>query len=372
MKVRTIAIICCVTSLTLYLVAMASAQSGVQPDHRDAPLAVTDTVRTGPGGAPQGPETLCGADDRVASTDWRAGRLSNGCTAWLVSNGVLLTAGHCADDDPDDGGPMTPDGVLDWNADTVVEFNVPASNADGTINPAPATDRYTVTLTSARWQFAGEGLSNGQDWAVFQVQPNPITGKNPHEVYGFFRVTYQIPAVDSTIRITGYGTDNTPLGSTGNRNAQNQTNQTSVGPYSESGSGAGGAAWHRYRTDTMGGNSGSPIIWEANGHTIGIHDAGGCQPDNTGSNIGTSFGNINLQRAIQNFYGNDRYYVDKSHLSPFETGFVMEPFKSLTQAVNTVPNGVVIGIVANSYNESLTINKRVTLVAPAGLVTIGQ
>jgi len=42
-------------------------------------------------------ESICGADDRVASTDARVGRLMvGGCTAWLASNGTVLTAGHCS------------------------------------------------------------------------------------------------------------------------------------------------------------------------------------------------------------------------------------------------------------------------------------
>jgi hypothetical protein len=69
-------------------------------------------------------------DRRVSSADPRVGRLIHPvgggftiCTAWLVSNGSLVTAGHCADGDPDQLGPMLPDGVLDFNTATLVEFN---------------------------------------------------------------------------------------------------------------------------------------------------------------------------------------------------------------------------------------------------------
>lgn len=40
-------------------------------------------------------DSLCGADDRIPSTDVRVGRLSMGCTGWLISEDVYVTAGHC-------------------------------------------------------------------------------------------------------------------------------------------------------------------------------------------------------------------------------------------------------------------------------------
>ncbi len=48
----------------------------------------------------------------------------------MISNGRFLTAGHCVDFDPDQGGPLLPDGILDLSG--VVEFNVPASLPNGT------------------------------------------------------------------------------------------------------------------------------------------------------------------------------------------------------------------------------------------------
>ena len=77
-----------------------------------------------------GPSLCDGDDDRVASADPRVGRLFlGGCTVWLASNGSLLTAGHCADVDPDLNGPMLPDGCLDLAG--LVEFNFPASLSNG-------------------------------------------------------------------------------------------------------------------------------------------------------------------------------------------------------------------------------------------------
>jgi V8-like Glu-specific endopeptidase len=321
------------------------------------------------------PNNLCGADDRVASADGREGRLSTltgpaaFCTAWLVSNGAVLTAGHCADVDPDDNGPMLPDGVLDWTNDTVVEFNVPASTISGTINFASPNDQYPVNLGSVVWRYDGDGQGLGKDWAVFGVNPNSNTNLRPHQVQGFFRMTYQIPAGGSTVRVTGYGLDTTPAGATGGENAQTRTNQTSAGAYDANHS-SGSDIWHTYAVDTTGGNSGGPIIWENNGFTIGIHTNGGCTATG-GNNRGTGFGVLALQQAIQHFPGLNRWYVDQVSISPFHTGFVMEPFQTIVQAITAAGAGHTVSIVAGHYNESITIDKNVALEAPVGTVVIG-
>ena len=47
------------------------------------------------------PETLCDGDSRVNTRDDRVGRMfGGGCTACLVSNGAVCTAGHCVDSGP--------------------------------------------------------------------------------------------------------------------------------------------------------------------------------------------------------------------------------------------------------------------------------
>ena len=59
-----------------------------------------------------------------------------------------------------------------------------------------------------------------------------------------------------------------------------------------------------YQTDTMGGNSGSPVSWEQTGRSVGIHTDGGCVGF-TGSNGGTSFRNQGLWNAIKAGGGTD-------------------------------------------------------------------
>jgi hypothetical protein len=316
-------------------------------------------------------ETLCGVDNRVASTDGRVGRLYfGGCTTWLISNGRLLTAGHCVDFDPDQGGPLLPDGILDLSG--VVEFNVPASLPNGTTVAADPDDQYPVNTGSVVWRFDGEGQGLGKDWSVFTVNDNSNTGLTPFQAQGgFFRTTNGDPAVNNTIRITGMGLDNTPAGSTGNRNAQNFTNQTSTGGYAGESS-SGSDIWHRYAVDTTGGNSGSPVIWNSNGFTIGIHTNGGCAADGTGANSGTSFEVNALENAIDNHPGSNTTYADLTRFGATENGTIYHPHDTFNEAVDTVPAGGKVSVVTGTYNDTGLYTKQMFVVAPVGSVLIGD
>ena len=220
--------------------------------------------------------SICGnTDDRQLSSDPRVGRLLPvGCTAWLVDdcNHCVLTAGHC----------MTGTDFSNY----VLEFNVPLSNAEGTIVMSAPEDQYPVANGSVQSN-GGQGV--GQDWAYFGVQPNENTGLMPFEAQGaVFALAPQAPApAGQQIRITGNGSvaPPTPL-------EWNLVQKTHTGPYvSLSGTEL------RYRTDTTGGNSGSPVIDESTGQAIGIHTHGGCNAFG-GQNAGTAIQHAALQSAI--------------------------------------------------------------------------
>jgi V8-like Glu-specific endopeptidase len=325
-------------------------------------------------------ESICGTDNRTPSTEARVARLTfvsaagnpgTACTAWLISNGALLTAGHCVDFDPDQSGPLLPDGVLDLDGNDVIEFGVPNSLNTGTLVFADPDDQYAINLTSVTWNYDGEGQGLGKDWAVFAVFPNANTGNLPHEVQGFYRMTNGNPSTSSTIRITGHGTDSTPT------QTRNQIQQTHSGPWvSENSSGAD--RWHRYQVDTTGGNSGSPIIWTNNGFTIGIHTNAGCAADGTGANSGTSFEHNALETAVDNFPGNNTVYADLSRFGALENGTIFHPYDTVSEAVAAVASNGVVSIVAGSYTKAantLTIGddgKSMTIEAPVGSVIIGN
>lgn len=116
------------------------------------------------------PLTLCGGDSRVASTDNRVGRIS-GCTAWLISNGGVLTAGHC--------GPVS----------GVFEVNVPASTSNGTQVASAPEDQYPIDTSHRTSMDNGKG----DDYTVFDLLPNATTATRAHIRFGFFRMTRENP-----------------------------------------------------------------------------------------------------------------------------------------------------------------------------------
>ncbi len=326
--------------------------------------------------------SLCGSDNRVSSSESRTGRvtylfgsnLSPGCTAWLLSNGSLATAGHCVDFDPDatpgNCGPQLPDGVVETAfLNGVIEFNVPASQASGTPVLSAPEDQFPVSAVSG-FNYDGCGQGLGKDWAIFSISRNTTTDEDAHVGRGFFRPGFQAPSNGSTIRITGYGTDN---------GSANQTNQTSTGPYAGH-STSGGDWWHSYQVDTTGGNSGSPIIRVSNGLTLGIHTNAGCQSDGTGANTGTSFFHNPLRVALDGFPGAGTVYVDDGHSETSESGSIFKPYDLVPEGVSDISSGRVLIVVEGSYttaegNAPLTIGadgKRMTIRAPVGNARIGN
>ena len=306
------------------------------------------------------PQTICGAnDDRVGTLDNRIGRIRpGGCTAWRIGNGAMLTAGHCVDFDPDEGGPMLPDGVVDLAG--VVEFNVPDSDAAGNLIASAPEDQFPINAVGVQWRFDGTGQGLGKDWGVFRVNANS-NGFLPHQTYGApLRITATTPSTGTTTRITGFGTDD---------GVDNQTEQTHSGAYAGLGS-SGSDIWVSYAVDTEGGNSGSPVMWDAISTCFGIHTNGGCTSSG-GSNIGTSFQVTALQNAINAFPGASAVHVDVGHPTP-GFGSLTSPRASLAIAVSGVPVGGIVSVFPGTYviASSQIISRAQTIQAPVGIVSI--
>ena len=218
---------------------------------------------TGPGF----PETQCGPlDNRVPSQDPRVCRtMPVGCTGWMINDcaGCYLTAGHCM------GGT------------SVAQFNVPFSTGGGGLVNPPPSDQYSVDFSSKQ---------NGSDYGYFGTFPNPNTGMTALQAQGSAFVLQNPPPYNANaeIRITGHGVDSSP-------SSWNQVQQTHAGPWVSS-----TTSTQRYRTDTQGGNSGSPVIYEPTGVAIGIHTNGGCNTGGGGSNSGTSSSRPGLVNVLNN------------------------------------------------------------------------
>lgn len=217
-----------------------------------------------------GIETLCGADNRTPSSENPVCRILTSATSsspfgsgFLVdAGGCMLTAGHV---------------VAAWGNTPVAEFNVPFSTAAGNVvHPGPQ-DQYPVDMASV--VFVNGAI--GDDWAVCRLFNDPAANQ------GFMNMATSLPAVNTTLRITGCGTDSTP------NQTYNGIQQTDTGPYTA----FQAPSELRYRVDTTGGVSGSPVRINSNDLVIGIHTNGGCTATG-GFNSGTSLFNPGLQAAI--------------------------------------------------------------------------
>lgn len=235
------------------------------------------------------PESQCGpTDDRVPSNDARTGRLLPvGCTGFLLAGGTdscALTAGHCTADE----------GVFDPTELVTFEFNVPASNPDGSINMADPDDQYPVDQASIQFFDDGSG-SNGNDWCYYGTFVNSNTGLFPRVAQGVtgFTVPGVQPTLDSTtINIWGYGLDFDQL-------TRSQTQQFDSGLYDLTDS----ASVFYNDIDTEGGNSGSPVFKVNTSQIVAIHTNAGCTTGGSGNNSGTRIDNAGLQNALANPIG---------------------------------------------------------------------
>ncbi len=315
-----------------------------------------------------GPRTICGpSDNRAASTDPRVARLGTGspsgcnggggCTAWLFSNGAMMTAGHC--------GP---------NNNSLVQFNVPLSDADGSLNfPAPE-DQYLANGATIVNQNSG----NYNDWSTFAVFPNTNTGLMPAFAQNaFYRGTIEAQS-PTNIRITGFGYDDSPPGSC-NWVSTHKAQQSHAGAYMGYTDNGATERYESYRADTQPANSGSPILMDGTTLAMGVHTNGLCNGANpeTGANTGPSFRNTALRDAVINFYGTNVRYADVGHPSSTETGTVFQPFDRVTEAFSSVGNNGTVFIVQGNYtaasgHATLYSGKNVLFRAPVGSVLIGN
>ncbi|MDF1696067.1 MAG: hypothetical protein P1U56_09560 [Saprospiraceae bacterium] len=309
------------------------------------------------------PRSQCGdTDDRVLSNDPKSGRKRVGslCTAQLLSNGLLAMSGHC----------VTDDGTYNLSTNAFIEFNVPLSNNDGSLNLALPEDQYPMNIASVQWEDYATS-SCGREWTLFQVNNNAETGLSPFEAQeDFYYLTNLSPNTSQNIQIVGYGRD-TMNSSQLNRNFVQQSHN---GPNNGVEELSNGGVLIKYETDTEGGNSGSAIQRMGNlEFTYGIHnnggcDGGGCTADD--ENAGISFQYDNLENAINTFYGNNTVHVSNVSNSIFETGTAFQPYDTIEEGQNASTSGSenTVVLMTGTYNaaNNYLLTKPMLIISPAG------
>jgi V8-like Glu-specific endopeptidase len=318
------------------------------------------------------PKDLCnGSDDRWPSTISGIGRIfglsSTGsidlvCTAFLASNGALVTAGHCAD-------CLQYNNVLCWQPNYIVEFNVPAEQPSDCQNLtfADPEDQYVIDLASVRFDSGAVEPQWGDEWAVFKVLPND--GLRPQDTGQlWWWLTRELPPVNDTVNVVGYGRSY----------ISGRCYSLQDGPGLYKGEKASGSFWyHEHQCDSTGGTSGAPIFAAFSGYLfpIGVHTDGGCSNSEYGrTNKGTSFYQRTFGDLLNDFNGQGTVYADNSphYPAPQRDGTIFAPFTTVNQAVTSVPSGGIISLLPRDFGEAVTINKAVTLIAPVGTALIGQ
>lgn len=308
-------------------------------------------------------KSICGTDNRVRSSRGASARIFPvGCTAWMTLSGAMATAGHCVGS------------ASSFETGQAIQYNVPSSLTNGTTQNPPARDQYPVVRGSTRFTNGGTGV----DWGAFRVSSNGsgITAQSR----GFLQVARTSVAASNAanIMILGYGVDSTPAGSSGGRNADNQTLQEHASFWRGTGSNNTRAF---YKTDTTGGNSGSPVIEMVSGSlmSIGIHTHGGCSSE-TGSdtNSGTLFlGQTTARNDLDAVTGAAIVYVNSAFVqlpdSPASDGDLFTPFTSLDAGVNGTPLAGTLAVAPGTYGTGTlggVISRPMTITAPVGPVVL--
>ncbi len=236
------------------------------------------------------PMTVCNPNDgRVLSGEPACGRLMPaGCTAFIIDDAAhcLLTAGHCS-----------------ISGTSIVEFNVPLSNPNGSVNHPPPSDQYPVDGSSIQ----RVNLGVGNDWCYFGCFPNGTTLLTPYQsqASAYPLAPYAPTAFGQPLRVTGFGITTAPV-----PGSWNQAQKTAVGPYTFM-----SPSTIKHRVDSTGGNSGSPTVNLQNGQVIGIHTHGGCTATG-GENIGTAIQQGGLQNALNNPLGVCRAFNPYGYCTP--------------------------------------------------------
>ncbi|NBD17763.1 MAG: trypsin-like serine protease [Cyanobacteria bacterium] len=328
--------------------------------------------------AEEAPGVIVGPDDRVHSENPATARMEPiGCTGWLTSAGVGLSAGHCFCQNVEKGICQNPKPIT---TQQILQFDVPPSLPDGTEQPPPAKDQFPIDMGSIK--FAEVGFDNGRDWAVFRIKPNTDGTSVFASRQAFFQLVKTAPAPEkgTYITVTGYGVDDKPPGTKGGNNAASQTEQEALGQILEviDKENPSRRIFY-YDADSSGGDSGGPLHLPGSLIAIGIHDGGytNCKPPNC--NYATGIANENLLNAIGALAPGDKAkFIDARSPSWVgePNGTILQPYRTIEEALtqNILPQD--LDIVAGYYaGRGLTINKAsaksATIYAVAGNVTIG-
>ncbi len=314
------------------------------------------------------------------------GRLTDGDQAlmagWIAPNGALVTSWHSY--------------MKILEGFDVIEFNVPPSNEDGTIvHPGPE-DQYLIdglnAIDYSEWvdiKKYGRSGALADHWeetrpgyAIMDMLPNGTGNKPGVNQQEYFAIGVNpdnslIKAQSIQADIFSYATlplnyslqrETYPLVKNNLRFRVSQPDKERFILYDISVSNTHPSDVFKlaayFETYT-----GGPVTIHASRLAIGVH----CQlVGDFAPSVGYGFKDNNFVDALDNFYTTEMIYVDGTSSPNAPNGQIHRPFVKVQDGADQATEGGMVSIAKGYYNESVLINKEITLDAPVGEVIIGM
>ncbi|MEM1134715.1 MAG: T9SS type A sorting domain-containing protein [Bacteroidota bacterium] len=333
------------------------------------------------------------------------GRLTDGVTAqgtgWIAPNGAIITDynGIIIHDKWVEGGQ-----IMAYKTFDMIEFNVPLSDPDGTINhPSPEyqfplnTENFITRLIQGKGNVdelpdailieapvynPDDGLfedivtvSTYSGYMIYEAIPNS-SGKLPGEKIGEY---FQVNTYPTGENIQGERFDLFHFGlHTSSQPDKNKTLQLlkveAVNPNDVLHKVNDKDRFLTYEKAPPFPNSfwrttmeGAPITYEGTNVALGIHSDGFF----VAPSLGIGFRDNLLLDDLSDFFSSSMTYVDQASLWDTSNGEIDKPYKTVAEGIQAVPENKILSIAKGYYNEILILDKPITLQAPVGKAVIG-
>lgn len=225
------------------------------------------------------PASICGPDDKVNAVCYkntystvynkakavcriRIGGVGS-CTGWLVGvstsgNSLLLTNEHCISSQSD----------VDNSSFQFMAENPTCSGSTSGSNNGIVYGGKTLKKMNA-----------GLDYALVELEPRG--GTHAHQAHGYFGLESRAPRVNEQIYIPQHaGARMKQLGIVDTENSPTVCKVLSI---NQNGCTSSSNVDFRYKCDTEGGSSGSPVVSYSSNKIIGLHHCGGGCRGNMGT-----------------------------------------------------------------------------------------
>jgi len=336
-----------------------------------------------------------GGEINLEETPWAAavGRFTDGVesygTGWIAPNGAIVTSSYIESF------------YIRGRGYDIIEFNVPPSNPDGSVNHPGPEDQYPVVVHDPRnYSIAAlfyfkrrTGLDAGNEpglgitryrseAAIIEALPNS-TGLLPGErQQQYFRIaanpsSFILGGAEFEMDILHYGSYARDLVYPEERKTLRKTTATMLPPneylrsvhYIRDGhiDRDEMIIYHGDGEKPFSSSQGAPITHHETNVAIGVHHTNYVHAPAGGLGFANDFFRDKLDR----YFTYNGVYVDSESLYDPGNGDIHKPYLRLGDGINAASDDAIVYIAKGSYNESITINKPMTLKAPVGAVVIG-